>query len=76
MRRFFIGVALFMVYGGLSGRLETQSDIQQYELPAGAQVIEVRSLKVEGYPQRALLLWMLTPKKYLHEPDNPLPEDG
>ena len=35
-----------------------------YGLPAGARMIETQSLKGEGYPHRALLLWMVRPEKH------------
>lgn len=35
-----------------------------YGLPAGALVVEERPLELEGGKKRALVLWMLRPKKY------------
>jgi len=35
-----------------------------YGLPAGALVVEERALELEGGRKRALVLWMLRPKKY------------
>ncbi|MBA3766336.1 MAG: hypothetical protein H0W99_04980 [Acidobacteria bacterium] len=33
-----------------------------YGLPAGARVIETRTINTKGHPNRALVLWMLRPK--------------
>lgn len=38
-------------------------------LPSGAKVIEIRDLKVGGYPNRVLVLWMINPL------DNPKTDD-
>jgi hypothetical protein len=34
-----------------------------YELPAGARIIEIAALNTKAHPDRALLLWMLRPKR-------------
>ena len=40
-----------------------------YGLPAGAFVVEERPLELEGGKQRALVLWMLRPKRYPRGPE-------
>lgn len=45
---------------------------QAYELPAGGVLVETRALRVASRPNRALLLWMVNPKKYPRDtPDDP-----
>jgi hypothetical protein len=38
-----------------------------YGLPRGAKVVEVQQLNSKTHPDRALILWMLTPKRYPRE---------
>jgi hypothetical protein len=45
------------------------SQTDHYDLPSGAQVIEVQPLRSAKHPQRALMLWMLKPLKVPR--DNP-----
>lgn len=40
----------------------------QYGLPEGATIIETRTLASKSHPHRALILWMLNPKKNPREP--------
>lgn len=40
-----------------------QAVAQKYELPLGARVIETRPVPSKAHPSRALLLWMVNPKK-------------
>jgi hypothetical protein len=40
---------------------------QTYKLPPGAVVIETRPLQSRAYPNRALLLWMIRPKRHPRE---------
>lgn len=40
----------------------------QYGLPANAKVIETRNLTSKAHPDRALVLWMLNPKRNPREP--------
>ena len=42
----------------------SRTQTPRYGLPAGAVVIETRALELEGAKSRALVLWMLRPKKY------------
>lgn len=42
---------------------------QTYNLPAGAFVVETRSVPSRNYPNRALILWMMNPSK--HPRDTP-----
>src|SRR5215203_675964 len=44
--------------------MQAQARRTPYGLPAGALVVEERPLELEGGRQRALVLWMLRPKKY------------
>jgi hypothetical protein len=45
---------------------------QTYELPRGALLIETRPIQSRSYPQRALILWMMNPKKNPRDtPDEP-----
>lgn len=37
---------------------------QSYELQAGALIVETRNLSSKTHPNRALLLWMINPRKY------------
>jgi hypothetical protein len=39
-----------------------------YGLPAGAVVVETRSLATAGVPDRAFVLWMIKPHKYPRDP--------
>ena len=50
-----------------------QQKTPSYGLPAGARVIEVQSLESSGHPDRALLLWMVKPKRnpFSDDPDMP-----
>ena len=41
---------------------------QKFALPAGAKIIETRPLTATSRPNRALVLWMLNPKKNPREP--------
>lgn len=40
-----------------------QAPAQKYELPAGALVLGTRRVPSKAHPNRALLMWMLNPKK-------------
>lgn len=48
--------------------LQAQARRAPYGLPAGARVVEERPLEVGGGRRRALVLWMLRPKKYPRGP--------
>ena len=43
---------------------QAQARRAPYGLPAGALVVEERPLELEGGKKRALVLWMVSPKKY------------
>lgn len=43
-------------------------DVQKFDLPAGAKIIETRTLTATSHPNRALVLWMVSPKKNPREP--------
>ena len=48
------------------------SQAADYQLPAGAQVIEVQPIQSSKHPHRALMLWMLNPLKVPRDtPDDP-----
>ena len=53
----------------LSTSARAQARRAPYGLPAGAHVIEERALELEGGRKRALVLWMLRPKKYPRGPE-------
>lgn len=48
----------------LAPAAQSQARRPPYGLPAGAQVIEERALELKDGKKRALVLWMLRPKKY------------
>lgn len=48
----------------LAPAVQAKAQRAPYGLPAGAHVIEVRALELEAGRKRALVLWMLRPKKY------------
>ncbi len=43
-------------------------DVQKLNLPVGAKVLETRTLTATSHPNRALVLWMVNPKKNPREP--------
>jgi hypothetical protein len=53
---------LLSVFAG-GARAQTRKP-SPYGLPAGAFVVETRPLELEGAKKRALVLWVLRPKKY------------
>ncbi|MDT5271096.1 MAG: hypothetical protein QOH49_3282 [Acidobacteriota bacterium] len=56
----------------LTPSAQTQARRPPYGLPAGALVIEKRMLELGSTKKRALVLWMLRPKRYPREtPDEP-----
>ncbi len=54
---------LFLVFGFLFASVP-----QQFGLPNGAKIIETRTITSPTHPNRALVLWMLNPKKNPREP--------
>ena len=50
-----------------------QAKAARYGLPASARVIEMQSLESSGHPYRALVLWMVKPKRnsFNADPDEP-----
>jgi hypothetical protein len=55
--------ALIVLFA-LAPAAQAQTRRAPYGLPAGALVVEERALQLEGGKRRALVLWMLRPKKY------------
>jgi hypothetical protein len=52
--------------------LPAQAPAQRYELPPGARIIETRPLPSRLQPGRALILWMINPRKHPRDtPDEP-----
>lgn len=43
-------------------------DVQKFDLPASAKIIETRPLTSRSHPNRALILWMINPKRNPREP--------
>ena len=43
-------------------------DVQKFDLPASAKIIETRPLTSRSHPNRALILWMIYPKRNPREP--------
>ena len=54
----------FVILCALACVAQAQTRKTPYNLPAGARVVEVRQLELGGSKKRALVLWMLRPKKY------------
>jgi hypothetical protein len=52
----------------LAASAQAQARRAPYGLPAGALVVEERRLELDGGKKRALVLWMLRPKKYPRGP--------
>ena len=66
------GLAAVIVLMTLASSTPAQSRRPPYGLPAGAQVVEERALELEGGKKRALVLWMLSPKRNpRYQPDEP-----
>jgi hypothetical protein len=61
MRTALNAVLLLLVLAPLT---QAQARRAPYGLPAGALVVEVRPLELMDGKKRALVLWMLRPKKY------------
>lgn len=57
-------LAAFTVLLSLAFSTQAQSRRPPYGLPVGAQVIEERALELKDGKKRALVLWMLRPKRY------------
>lgn len=49
---------------------QAQSLGQTYRLPAGARVIETRAIQSKAHPNRALVMWMINPKRNPRETPN------
>lgn len=45
-----------------------QGQSQAYKLPDGARIIETRRVPSKAHPNRALILWMISPKKNPRDP--------
>src|ERR1044071_6549852 len=58
---FFVVLACSQVAGAQTRRARAATP---YGLHAGALVVETRALELGGAKRRALVLWMLRPKKY------------
>ncbi|HKS30162.1 MAG TPA: hypothetical protein VJS44_20225 [Pyrinomonadaceae bacterium] len=43
--------------------LQAEAPGQKYELPPGARIIETRAIQSRLHPNRALILWMVNPKR-------------
>ena len=56
-----LALFLFFIFG-------SPQAVHKYDLPAGAKVIETRPLTFRSHPNRALILWMISPKRNPHEP--------
>lgn len=63
-----IALMLFLLPGVFA-----QKKGPDYGLPAGARVVEIQSLAAGGHAERAIVLWMVSPKEYPSnvEPDEP-----
>jgi hypothetical protein len=59
-----IALTAFILLPLLAPTLHAQTRRAPYGLPAGAQVVEGRALELKDGKKRALVLWMLRPKKY------------
>lgn len=59
----------FIVLLTLAPAAQAQAKRAPYGLPAGAVVVEERALELRDGKKRALVLWMLRPKKYPRGPD-------
>jgi hypothetical protein len=67
-----IALAAVIALLALACSTQAQSRRPPYGLPAGAQVVEERALDLKDGKQRALVLWMLRPKRNPREtPDEP-----
>jgi len=59
----------FVILCALACVAQAQTRKTPYGLPAGAHVVEVQQLELGGAKKRALVLWMLRPKKYPRGPE-------
>lgn len=66
MRNALYAFAVLLV---IANAAQAQARRAPYGLPAGALVVEERPLELEGGKKRALVLWMLRPKKYPRDSD-------
>ena len=62
-------LATFFTLLALCPPRQAQTRRAPYGLPAGAVVVEERPLELGGAKRRALVLWMLRPKKYPRGPE-------
>jgi len=60
LKRIITVITIFLAF---QGSAHAKDVIPNLRLPKGSMVVEMESLKLKGYPNRAIALWMINPIK-------------